>query len=133
MHVHAERIGQAQWAKEKDARVTGVGRFLRASHLDELPQMLNILCGEMSLIGPRPERQEFVIELEKIIPYYRYRLLVKPGLTGWAQVRHSYTNTEQEALVKSQYDLYYIRNQSFLLDISILLRTAIEVLFRRGM
>ncbi len=132
MHVNAEYVGQAQWAKQRDPRVTGIGRFLRATHLDELPQVLNILRGEMSLIGPRPERQEFVVELEKTIPYYRYRLLIKPGLTGWAQVKHPYTNTEQEALVKSQYDLYYIRHQSFLLDISILLRTVQEVLFRRG-
>ena len=132
MHVHAEQVGHAVWAKEKDTRVTPIGRFMRATHLDELPQMLNVLRGEMSLIGPRPERQEFVAELEKTIPYYRYRLLVKPGLTGWAQVKHSYTNTEQEALVKSQYDLYYIRHQSLMLDISILLRTVIEVLFCRG-
>ena len=132
MHVHAEKVGHAVWAKEKDTRVTAIGRFMRATHLDELPQMLNVLRGEMSLIGPRPERPEFVVELEKTIPYYHYRLLVKPGLTGWAQVKHSYTNTEQEALVKSQYDLYYIRHQSLMLDISILLRTVIEVLFCRG-
>ncbi len=133
MHVNAECDGQPLWAKEHDTRVTRIGRFLRTTHLDELPQIVNILRGEMSLIGPRPERQEFVVELEKNIPHYRHRLLVKPGLTGWAQVMYRYTNTEQAALVKSHYDLYYIRHRSFMLDISILLRTGVEVLFRRGL
>ena len=132
MYPSAERIGQAVWAKGGDTRVTRIGRFLRATHLDELPQVFNVWCGEMSLIGPRPERQEFVVELEKTIPYYRYRLLVTPGITGWAQVKYSYTHTEQDALVKSQYDLFYIRHQSLMLDVSILLRTVTEVLFHRG-
>ncbi len=132
MYPNAEQMGQAMWAKGGDARVTRIGHFLRATHLDELPQVFNIWGGEMSLIGPRPERKEFVAELEKTIPYYRYRLLVKPGITGWAQVKHSYTNTNEDALVKSQYDLFYIRHQSLMLDVSILLRTVTEVLFRRG-
>jgi exopolysaccharide biosynthesis polyprenyl glycosylphosphotransferase len=132
MRPDAESAGQAVWAAEGDARVTRVGRFLRATHLDELPQAFNILRGEMSLIGPRPERQEFVSELEKLIPFYRCRLSVKPGLTGWAQVKYSYTRTGQEALEKLQYDLYYVKRQSFMLDVFIVLKTVGEVLMYRG-
>ena len=120
------------WASKQDARITRIGRFMRTTHLDELPQIFNILCGDMSLIGPRPERQEFVTELEKTIPYYRCRLMVKPGLTGWAQVKYCYANSDLEALVKLQHDLYYIRHRSFMLDISIILQTVIEILLRRG-
>jgi len=100
---------------------------MRRTHLDELPQMINILRGEMSVIGPRPEREELALALEKTVPFYRTRLLLKPGLTGWAQVQYRYTSTDQEALVKLQYDLYYLTHQSFLLDIVILYKTAIEV------
>jgi len=132
MHVDAELAGQAVWAKEQDPRVTRVGYFLRATHMDELPQIFNILRGEMSMIGPRPERQEFTKELENTIPFYLCRLMVKPGLTGWAQVKFRYASSGQESLVKSQYDLYYIRHQSFMLDISIIVLTVSEVLFRRG-
>lgn len=132
MHVDAEFGGQATWAREQDPRVTRVGRFLRATHLDELPQVFNILRGQMSVIGPRPERQEFTKDLEETIPFYRCRLMVKPGLTGWAQVKFLYASTDQESLVKSQYDLYYIRHQSFMLDISIILQTVGEVFFHRG-
>ncbi|RAQ95001.1 exopolysaccharide biosynthesis polyprenyl glycosylphosphotransferase [Thermogemmatispora tikiterensis] len=132
MHVDAEPEGKAMWASHNDARVTRVGRFLRATHLDELPQVLNILRGEMSLIGPRPEREEFVTVLEKTIPFYRCRLSVPPGLTGWAQVKYHYTFTSQQALEKLQYDLYYIKHQSYILDILILLRTIIEVIKLRG-
>jgi exopolysaccharide biosynthesis polyprenyl glycosylphosphotransferase len=132
MRPDAEREGSAVWATEHDKRVTRVGQFLRATHLDELPQVLNILRGEMSLIGPRPERREFVTELEKTIPFYRCRLMVKPGLTGWAQVEYRYGSTNYDALVKLQYDLYYIKHQSMALDISIMLKTVPAVLFGRG-
>src|SRR5437667_6907200 len=111
MCVDAEANGQAVWASEDDSRVTSIGRFMRAIHLDELPQILNILRGEMSLIGPRPEREEFTIGLEKTIPFYRCRLAIKPGLTGWAQVKYHYGSTEDDALIKLQYDLYYIKHQ----------------------
>jgi exopolysaccharide biosynthesis polyprenyl glycosylphosphotransferase len=132
MRIDAEKRGQAVWAKQNDSRTTRVGRFLRATHLDELPQVINILRGEMTLIGPRPERGSFVNELEKTIPFYRCRLSVKPGLTGWAQVKYSYTNSNQEALVKLQYDLYYIKHQSVMLDLFILLKTVVEVLLCHG-
>ena len=132
MHVDAEELGKAIWAAKDDSRVTRVGRFMRATHLDELPQVLNILRGEMSLIGPRPERPELVSQLEKLIPFYRCRLCVKPGLTGWAQVKYRYTRTDQQALEKLQYDLYYIQHQSFLLDIFIILKTIGEVFLHRG-
>ncbi|MEO6888231.1 MAG: exopolysaccharide biosynthesis polyprenyl glycosylphosphotransferase [Ktedonobacteraceae bacterium] len=128
----AERIGYAVWATGDDARVTRVGRFLRITHLDELPQAFNILRGEMSLIGPRPEREAFVTELEKVIPFYRCRLMIKPGLTGWAQVKYPYGGTSQGALAKLQYDLYYIKHQSFTVDILIIVKTVAEILFCRG-
>ena len=105
---------------------------MRATHLDELPQVLNLLRGEMSLIGPRPERQMFVNQLEKTLPFYRCRLSTKPGLTGWAQVRYPYARSDQDALAKLQYDLYYIKHQSFTLDILIILKTVGEVLRHRG-
>ncbi len=123
---------QAQWASQADGRVTRVGRFMRATHLDELPQVLNILRGEMSLIGPRPERQVFVDELRQAIPFYQCRLSVKPGLTGWAQVKYPYASSTEDALNKLQYDLYYVKHQSFTLDIFIILKTVIEVLLFRG-
>ena len=132
MHVDAEAAGHAVWAAEHDERVTRVGRFMRAIHLDELPQVINILRGEMSLIGPRPEREEFVSELVKTIPFYRNRLEVKPGLTGWAQVKYRYTRTDQEARIKLQYDLYYIQRQSFKLDLLIILKTVVEVISYHG-
>ncbi len=128
----AEHVGQALWAHSADTRVTRVGRFLRATHLDELPQVLNILRGDMSLIGPRPERAAFVALLETSLPFYRCRLNVKPGLTGWAQVKYRYGNTENDALIKLQYDLYYIKHRSLTLDIFILLRTLLEIVFCRG-
>jgi exopolysaccharide biosynthesis polyprenyl glycosylphosphotransferase len=132
MRTDAENKGHAIWATEYDPRVTRIGRFLRTTHLDELPQLLNILRGDMSLIGPRPERAIFVNELEKTIPLYGYRLAVKPGLTGWAQVKYRYGRTDNDALIKLQYDLYYIKRQSFMLDIFIILKTVIEVLSLRG-
>ena len=132
MRADAELAGHAVWACEEDRRVTRIGRFMRATHLDELPQVLNILCGEMSLIGPRPEREEYAAELEMANPNYRRRLTVKPGLTGWAQVKYGYGDTSQEELIKLQYDLYYIEHQSFSLDILIILKTILEVALHHG-
>jgi exopolysaccharide biosynthesis polyprenyl glycosylphosphotransferase len=132
MRVDAEKTGQAIWASKTDTRVTRIGRFMRATHLDELPQLINILRGEMSLIGPRPERATFIKELEKTIPFYSHRHAVKPGLTGWAQVKYRYGNSDNDSLIKLQYDLYYIKRQSFMLDLFIILNTVIEVLFRKG-
>ena len=128
MRADAEAHGPV-WACENDPRVTRVGRVIRRLHLDETPQFFNILRGEMSLIGPRPERPEFVEQLEERIPYYSERHLVKPGLTGWAQVSYPYGASVEDAREKHQYDLYYIKNQSPLLDAIILLETARVVLF----
>ncbi len=131
MIINAEQNG-AQWATENDSRITSVGKFLRKSRLDEIPQLINILKGEMSLIGPRPERPEFIQMLKKEIPYYNQRLLAKPGLTGWAQINFPYGNSVEDALEKLEYDLYYIKNRSFALDISIILKTIHTVLKREG-
>lgn len=120
------------WAVSGDSRVTRVGRFLRRSRLDELPQMLNVLSGEMSWVGPRPERPHFVERLQRTIPFYRTRLTVPPGLTGWAQINYGYGSTEHDALIKLQYDLYYIRHGSILLDGLILLRTVGKVVRLQG-
>jgi sugar transferase (PEP-CTERM system associated) len=130
MRVDAEVNGPV-WAGEADARVTRVGRWIRKLRVDELPQLFNIICGEMSLIGPRPERPVFVEQLEQRIPYYSERHLVKPGLTGWAQVRYPYGASFEDALEKHKYDLYYIKNQSPALDALILLETVRIVLFGR--
>jgi lipopolysaccharide/colanic/teichoic acid biosynthesis glycosyltransferase len=132
MGVNAEQAGRAAWTSKNDARVTQVGRILRATHLDELPQALNILCGEMSLIGPRPEREEYVAELEKTDPLYRSRLVIKPGLTGWSQVNYGYGSTSNDELEKLQYDLYYIEHQSFTFDVLIILKTIVEVVLCHG-
>jgi lipopolysaccharide/colanic/teichoic acid biosynthesis glycosyltransferase len=132
MCTDAEGEGHAIWASESDKRVTRIGRFLRTTHLDELPQVFNILRGDMSLIGPRPERAEFIAELEKTIPFYRHRLAVKPGLTGWAQVKYRYASSGSDALIKLQYDLYYIKQRSFMLDTFIVLKTILEILSFRG-
>jgi sugar transferase (PEP-CTERM system associated) len=128
MREDAESNGPV-WACENDPRMTRVGRVIRRLHIDEIPQFFNILRGEMSLIGPRPERPEFVERLGERIPYYSERHLVKPGLTGWAQVSHPYGASFEDAREKLQYDLYYIKNQSLLLDAIILLGTARVVLF----
>jgi exopolysaccharide biosynthesis polyprenyl glycosylphosphotransferase len=124
--------GGAQFAAASDPRVTRVGRLLRATRLDELPQMLNIVRGEMSFIGPRPERPEFTSDLEKQIPHFRSRLLVKPGLTGWAQIRAGYASTIAEMTRKLEYDLYYIKNRSLRLDLQILFGTFGALLRGRG-
>lgn len=130
MRVDAEANGPV-WAHANDSRVTSVGRWIRKLRIDELPQLFNIIRGEMSLIGPRPERPVFIKQLEQRIPYYSERHLVKPGLTGWAQVRYPYGASLEDAREKHQYDLYYIKNQSPMLDALILLETARIVLFGR--
>jgi sugar transferase (PEP-CTERM system associated) len=132
MQADAEKETGPIWAAESDPRVTRVGRMLRLSHLDELPQLFNVLVGDMSFIGPRPERPEFVEALERQIPFYRARLSVKPGLTGWAQVNYPYGGSVKDALEKLQYDLYYIKNLSLFLDLLTLLNTIQVVLFARG-
>jgi len=132
MVADAEEEDGAQWATKGDRRVTRMGRFLRRTRLDELPQVINILRGDIHLIGPRPERPEFIAQLEQKIPFYRARLAVKPGLTGWAQVRYRYGNTVEDSLIKLEYDLYYIKNRSLLLDLSILLNTVGVILLFKG-
>jgi exopolysaccharide biosynthesis polyprenyl glycosylphosphotransferase len=132
MTADAESGSGPRWAHQGDPRITRMGRFLRRSRLDELPQMVNVLRGEMSIVGPRPERPEFVDMLTTEIPYYRARLAVKPGLTGWAQVRYRYGSTVEDALRKLQYDLYYIRHQSVLLDMLIMFRTVSTVFLFKG-
>ena len=119
----AEQDGKPRWATKNDDRITRVGRILRKARLDELPQVFNILRGEMSFIGPRPERPEFVEELQQEIPFYRARLMVKPGLTGWAQVHYNYGNSVEDALIKLQYDLYYLHSWSLWLDLHIIFKT----------
>ena len=131
MIENAESNG-AQWSAPGDPRVTSVGKFLRASRLDELPQLWNVLVGNMSFIGPRPERPDFVNDLEQQIPYYELRHLVKPGITGWAQVMYPYGRSVEDALRKLEYDLYYIKNYSLTLDVYILLRTVKTVFSRAG-
>jgi sugar transferase (PEP-CTERM system associated) len=132
MRVDAEAAGQAQWAQKKDARVTRVGAVIRKLRIDELPQILNVLKAEMGLVGPRPERPQFVSQLAEKIPYYIERLSVKPGITGWAQLCYPYGSSEQDALEKLQYDLYYIKNSNLLFDIFILVQTAEVVLLGKG-
>jgi exopolysaccharide biosynthesis polyprenyl glycosylphosphotransferase len=132
MRRDAEADGTPQWAKEDDKRATRVGRFLRRTHLDELPQFLNVLRGEMSLVGPRAERPELVQMFQKHVPFYRARLLVKPGITGWAQINMGYASTVEETIAKLEYDLFYIKNRNLILDIMILLRTPATVFGFRG-
>ncbi len=131
MVVDAEKHG-AQYAEAKDVRITKFGRFLRKSRFDEVPQFLNVIRGEMSVIGPRPERPVFVKELSDIIPFYEIRHIVKPGVTGWAQVNAKYGVTHADALEKLQYDLYYIKRRSLFLDISIVIKTLSTIIFYRG-
>lgn len=131
MRLDAEKNG-AQWAQKKDPRITKVGQFIRITRLDELPQLWNVFRGDMSFIGPRPERPEFNLELEKQLPYYNLRHLVRPGITGWAQVLYPYGASVEDAKEKLQYDLYYIKNYSLLLDFHIVLKTIKVVLFGKG-
>lgn len=132
MTVNAEPDGVAKWSSPADPRITAVGRLLRRSRLDELPNLIAVLAGQMSMVGPRPERPEFVVQLEQQVPFYRARLLVQPGLTGWAQISHPYGDSVEDATAKLEYDLYYIKHQSLWFDLMILLRTAGTVLAFRG-
>jgi exopolysaccharide biosynthesis polyprenyl glycosylphosphotransferase len=127
----AERDGP-RWTAPGDPRITKVGRFLRRSRIDELPQLWSVLRGEMSFVGPRPERPEFVARLRETIPYYDMRHLVKPGITGWAQVMHQYGDSVEDARIKLEFELYYIKHYSVVFDAAILLKTARVVLFGRG-
>jgi sugar transferase (PEP-CTERM system associated) len=131
MKVDAEN-GQAQWAQKDDPRVTRIGKFLRKTRIDELPQLWNILRGDMNLVGPRPERPEFVRDLQAKIPFYSKRHLVKPGVTGWSQVQYGYGSSFEHALEKLQYDLCYIKNRSVFLDLVICLKTVAVVLTGKG-
>jgi lipopolysaccharide/colanic/teichoic acid biosynthesis glycosyltransferase len=132
MRQDAEAEGKAMLATENDPRVTRVGNFLRKTRLDEMPQFWNVLHGEMSLVGPRAERPELVADYQKQIPFYRARLLVKPGLTGWAQINYGYFATVKEMVVKLEYDLYYIKHRTLAMDFAIVLRTIGTVLRRTG-
>jgi sugar transferase (PEP-CTERM system associated) len=132
MQKDAEKSTGAVWATENDPRITFVGRWLRQTRLDEMPQLFNVLRGDMSFVGPRPERPEFVAKLKTVIPYYANRHYVKPGATGWAQVKYSYGASVEDAIEKLRYDLYYIKNYSMWLDLIIILETVKVVLFGRG-
>jgi sugar transferase (PEP-CTERM system associated) len=132
MCTDAEHDGLPRWAQKRDPRVTRVGSLIRKTRIDELPQLLNVLRGEMSIVGSRPERPEFVNELAERIPYYVERHCVKPGVTGWAQLCYPYGASEQDALEKLQYDLYYVKNNSLLFDLAILLQTVEVVLMGKG-
>lgn len=132
MRTDAEKDGVAQWAQKNDSRVTRVGAFIRKTRIDELPQLFNVLRGEMSFVGPRPERPQFVAELSQSIPYYSMRHRVNPGITGWAQICYPYGASEEDAREKLQYDLYYIKNYSVFLDLMVLLQTAHVILWGKG-
>jgi len=132
MQIDAEKGGKAKWADKHDTRITKVGSFIRNTRLDELPQLFNVLRGDMSFVGPRPERPEFVVKLSEKIPYYSERHRVKPGITGWAQIRYPYGSSDKDAIEKLQYDLYYIKNYSLFMDFLILLQTVEVVLFGKG-
>jgi sugar transferase (PEP-CTERM system associated) len=132
MAQDAEKDGKARWAVSNDSRITRVGRLIRRTRVDELPQLLNALKGEMSFVGPRPERPEFVAMLTEQVPFYAVRHSVKPGLTGWAQVRYSYGATVEQSIRKLEYDLYYVKNHTLLLDLVIMLETLSVVLLGEG-
>jgi sugar transferase (PEP-CTERM system associated) len=132
MRQDAEAASGPKWAGDHDPRVTRVGKFLRASRLDEIPQLWCVLKGDMAFVGPRPERPEFIELLSKEIPYYGVRHMVRPGLTGWAQVKYKYGSTVEESREKLQYDLFYIKNVSIGLDLLIMFQTIKTVLLGRG-
>jgi len=131
MAKDAEKDG-AKWAQIRDKRVTAVGKFLRKTRLDELPQILSVLKGDLSFIGPRPERPEFVDELSQKIPHYSMRHIVKPGLSGWAQINFPYGSSVNDSMQKLQYDLYYVKNRSLILEAIIILKTIMTVLKIEG-
>ena len=132
MRTDAEHAGTPIWAKDGDDRITRVGRFIRKTRLDELPQLWNVLRGDMSFVGPRPERPYFVEELSRQIPFYQQRHAVKPGVTGWAQVKYRYGSSVEDAMEKLRYDLYYIKHLSIFFDMTIVFDTVKVVLFRKG-
>ena len=132
MRENAEPEGQAVWATKNDDRVTRVGRALRKYRLDEIPQVFNVFLGQMSFVGPRPERPKFVSDLSESIPYYSERHTIKPGVTGWAQLRYPYGASEEDAVEKLQYDLYYIKNHNLMLDFMVILQTAEVILWGKG-
>jgi exopolysaccharide biosynthesis polyprenyl glycosylphosphotransferase len=132
MYADSERTSGPVWAEKNDPRVTRVGRLLRRSHLDEIPQFWNVLMGDMSLVGPRPERPFFVEKLTTEIPLYRRRLRVRPGITGWAQVKHKYDESVEDVKAKVKYDLFYIENASWRFDLKILFHTLYVMLMRKG-
>ena len=127
MYTDAEKNG-AQWSTENDPRVTKIGSFLRKTHIDELPQLINILKGDISFVGPRPERPEFFNTLNKEIPHYLFRQIIKPGLTGWAQIKFKYCRTIGDSKEKFEYDLYYIKNRNTILDLLIIIKTIYHII-----
>jgi lipopolysaccharide/colanic/teichoic acid biosynthesis glycosyltransferase len=131
MHVGAEKNGP-KWASKHDPRITRVGRVIRMLRIDELPQLVNVLRGEMSFVGPRPERPHFVRQLEEKIPYYGLRTIVRPGITGWAQVQYGYADNEEDTREKLKYDLFYVKNGNLILDLWIVLKTVKVVLLGTG-
>jgi exopolysaccharide biosynthesis polyprenyl glycosylphosphotransferase len=132
MYVDAEARTGAVWAVKDDPRITPVGKWLRKLRLDELPQFWNVVRGDMSIVGPRPERPEFVDLLAAQIPYYRQRLAVKPGITGWAQINHKYGDSELDAMIKLEYDLYYIKHLAPALDFYIIFHTLKVMVLSKG-
>ena len=132
MRRDAESDTGPVWAQVNDDRITRVGRIIRKARIDEIPQIFNVLKGDMGIVGPRPERPFFVKKLEKKIPYYSQRLCVKPGVTGWAQIKYNYGASEEDSMKKLQYDMYYIKNMSVCLDILIIFETIKVVLFGKG-
>jgi len=132
MRTDAERDGVPQWANKQDNRITRVGQVIRMLRIDEIPQIMNVLSGDMSFVGPRPERPFFVEQLRKDIPHYDLRHAVKPGITGWAQVNYPYGASVDDAKRKLAYDLYYLKNHDLILDIAILMQTVRVILFPGG-
>ena len=132
MAANAEQNTGPIWTRKNDNRITRIGRFLRQTRIDELPQLVNVFKGEMSLVGPRPERPFFVQKLDQVIPFYKQRLIVKPGITGWAAVNYRYCGTLKETGEKLSYDLFYIKHRSLSLDFFIGLKTINIILFRKG-
>ena len=132
MRPDAEQDGKARWASKNDPRITVVGNTMRKYRIDEIPQLWNVLVGDMSLIGPRPERPEFVESLNRLSPFYNERHRVKPGLAGWAQLRYPYGASEDDSIEKLKFDLYYVKNNNFLFDILILIQTLEVVVFGQG-
>jgi lipopolysaccharide/colanic/teichoic acid biosynthesis glycosyltransferase len=129
---NAEKTSGPVWASDNDSRITRVGKIIRKFRIDEIPQVWNVLIGDMSFVGPRPERKHFTDALEEKIPYYGERFVVKPGITGWAQVSYDYGASVNDAVEKLNYDLFYIKNMSIMFDVMIVLRTIKTVVFGRG-